>query len=459
MNDITTNALRQSRALLGLNDGSVITHDEPDRELKLGWVVVLLFFGLFLGWAALARLDAAAYGQGAISVESHRQTVQHKDGGIVKAIHVVEGQHVKAGDVLLELKPTEVHANETSTQSQIISLLAQKARFEAEQSGTTNITSPAEFAKLPAEAKAEVDQAMQLQQHELSTTLEAIVSQKAVLKQQQAELQQQIIGYQKQVVATDQQSKSIGAEISGTEALAARGFAPLNKVRELQRQSSGLSSTRAELTADIAKSQQAIGEARMQALNVDDKHAQDVAKQLRDVDSQLNDTSPKLTALQTQLGETVIRAPATGTVVGLTVFTVGGVIAPGQKLLDVVPDNSPLVVQSEFKPEDSPDLFIGQKVQVKFSALHDRTLSNLNGSITKVSADAISDEKTGKRYYQVEVTVPTSELAMVRKLHGPETNLRPGLPVQVLAPLKKRSAFQYLTEPLNQALWRSFREH
>jgi HlyD family secretion protein len=240
--------------------------------------------------------------------------------------------------------------------------------------------------------------------------------------------------------------------------LAARGFAPMNKIRELQRQASGLVSERADLEANIAKSQQSIGEARMESLNVDDKHAEDVAKELRDVTYQLNDTSPKLTALRTQVANTVIRAPATGTVVGLNVFTVGGVIAPGQKLMDIVPENSPLVIQSQFKPEDSADIFVGQKVQVKFAALHDRTLPILKGSITRVSADAMTEEKTGKRYYLVEVTVPTSELAVLRKLHG-DTSLRPGLPVQVLAPLHKRSALQYLTEPLNQALWRSFREH
>jgi HlyD family secretion protein len=458
MNNIATNALRNLPKLLDSSGAAATTHDKPDAELKLGWIVILLFFGLFLGWAVWARLDSAAYGQGSIAVESHRQTVQHRDGGIIKAIHVHEGQHVKAGDVLLELQPVEVHANEASTQAQVISLLAHKARLEAEQAGLTHITPPSEFANLPAEAKPEADRAMQLQARELATRAESISSQKAVLKQQQAELQQQIIGYRKQVVATGDQSKSIGAEIAGNEVLAARGFAPINKVRELQRQASGLVASRAELEANIAKSQQAIGEARMQALNVDDKQAEEVAKDLRDVESQLNDTSPKLTALHTQVAATVIRAPATGTVVGLNVFTVGGVIAPGAKLMDVVPDNSPLVIQSEFKPDDSADLFVGQKVQVKFAALHDRTLPILTGSITRVSADAITDEKTGKSFYNVELTVPTSELAMLRKRH-PDTSLRPGLPVQVLAPLHKRSAFQYLTEPLNQSLWRSFREH
>ena len=453
---ITTTDFRNSLVRFK-SAGEPALNDDPDPELKLGWVVVLLFFGLFLGWAMLAHLDAAAYGQGAITVEAHRQTIQHRDGGIIKTIHVKEGQHVKAGDILIELKPTEVHANEQSTQSQVISLLAQKARLEAEQAGRTTITAPAEFANLPDEAKAEAQQALQLQAHELSTRMEAVSSEKAVLRQKQAELQQQIIGYHKQVGATDEQSKSIGAELGGTQALAARGFASINRVRALERSSEELTSQRADLEANIAKSQQSIGEAKMEMLSVDDKHAEEVAKDLRDVDSQLNDTSPKLEALKTQVEGTVIRAPVSGTIVGLSVFTNGGVISPGQKLMDIVPDNSGLVVQAQFKPEDAADLNIGQQVEVKFAAIHDRTLPIVKATLTKVSADALSDEKNNRSFYTAEVTVPASELAMIRKDEG-KTSLRPGLPVQVLVPLRKRTAFQYLVEPLNQALWRSFRE-
>jgi HlyD family secretion protein len=438
--------------------GEPVIHDDPDPELKLGWIVVLLFFGLFLGWAMIARLDAAAYGQGAIAVESHRQTVQHRDGGIIKTIHVHEGQHVKAGDVLIELKPTEVHASEASTQSQVISLLAQKARLEAEQAGRTTITAPAEFANLPDEAKPEAEQAMKLQARELATRLDSVAGQKAVLKQRQAELEQQIIGYRKQVIATDDQSKSIGAELAGTQTLAARGFASINRVRALERSAAGLTSQRADLEANIAKSQQSIGEAKMEMLNVDDKHAEEVAKDLRDVNSQLNDVSPKLTALKTQVEGTVIRAPVSGTIVGLSVFTDGGVIAAGQKLMDIVPDNAPLVIQAQFKPEDAGDLNVGQQVEVKFAAIHDRTMPIVKAKLTKVSADALTDEKNNRSFYTAEVTVPSSELAMIRQRHGSEA-LRPGLPAQVLIPLRKRTAFQYLVEPLNQSLWRSFREH
>jgi HlyD family secretion protein len=440
----------------GPND---IDSDDPGPELRLGWLVVFLFFGLFLGWALIARLDAAAYAAGDIAVAVHRQTVQHRDGGIVKAIHVKEGQHVDAGQVLIELAPNEVAASEGSLQSQAISLQAQRARLEVEREGRSQVPAPPEFAALTGPEKAQAADALKLQQSELATRLSALASQKAVLRQRQAELSQQIIGYQQQIKATDDQSRSIGAELNGTKTLADKGFASINRVRALERSASGLAATRADLAANIAKSNEAIGEARMQAISVDTQHAEEVAKDLRDINAQLNDLAPKLTSMKTQLSGTSIKAPVSGQVVALTVFTVGGVIAPGQKLLDIVPDNSPLVVEAKIKPDDASDLYVGQVTELKFPALHDRNAPIIHGRITRLSADALTDEKAGERFYTAEVTVPAAELANIRSERLKSDALRPGLPVQVLVPLRKRTAFQYLVEPLNQALWRSFREH
>ncbi len=154
-----------------------------------------------------------------------------------------------------------------------------------------------------------------------------------------------------------------------------------------------------------------------------------------------------------------IRSPATGQVVGLAVNTVGGVIAPGQKILDVVPDKAPLVFDARLSPNDADDVYVGQATEVKITSLHERDIPILKGTLTRVSADAFSDEKTGQSYYTIQVTVPEEELARIQKLKGRTDSLKPGLPAQVLIPLRKRSALQYLTEPLTQSIWKSFREH
>ncbi|HKX21637.1 MAG TPA: HlyD family efflux transporter periplasmic adaptor subunit [Rhizorhapis sp.] len=168
---------------------------------------------------------------------------------------------------------------------------------------------------------------------------------------------------------------------------------------------------------------------------------------------------PKYNAAKDQLERTRIRAPATGTVVGLNVFTVGGVIAPGQRLMDVVPDKAMLVIEAKVSPNDADDLVIGQKAEIRFAGLHERELPILAGQVTRLSADSFQDERTGESYYTAEVTVPPAELKIIQDVRGRNFALRSGMPVQVLVPLKKRTALQYAFEPLTQSLWRSFRQH
>ena len=154
-----------------------------------------------------------------------------------------------------------------------------------------------------------------------------------------------------------------------------------------------------------------------------------------------------------------MRSPATGRVVGLTIFTVGGVVAPGQKLMDVVPDNEPLLIEAKIKPGDVADLKTGQKTEIRITAFHDRGLPLLHGVVSDISADSITDDKTGASYFKINVTVPASELAVIHQARGSGSGLQPGLPVDVVVPLKRRSAIGYLIDPLRQVLWKSFREH
>jgi HlyD family secretion protein len=212
------------------------------------------------------------------------------------------------------------------------------------------------------------------------------------------------------------------------------------------------------MTAGAARAREQIGEVRMQDIGIQTDRLENVAKDLRDTDFQINEALPKLKALKDQLAETQIRAPATGKVVGLTVFTVGGVVAPGQKLLDIVPDAAPLVINAQVSPKDAADLYPGQRTQIRISSLHDRELPILEGEITRVSADSFIDEKTGQSFFTAEVVVPETEIAKIMKVRK-TTGLKPGVPVQVLVPLKKRTALEYMFEPLTHSLWKSFREH
>ena len=431
--------------------------DRPGGELRLGLIIAFLFFGLFLGWSLFARLDAAAFAQGALAVEGHRQTIQHKDGGIVSAINVKDGDHVAKGEVLISLAPAEVEAAERSMSSQVIGLEAQHARLDAEREHRAMVR-PAEFAALTGADQDEADRAMRLQENEMHARAGAISSQKSVLAQRATQLQRSIEGYDQQIGTTEQQSRLIGDELSGTQSLAKRGYASENRVRALQRDQAGLSGQRADFAANAARSAAQIGETRMQALSLDTDRAENIAKDLRDTDFQLNDLLPKLKALKEQLAQTQIRSPVDGQVVGLTVFTVGGVVAPGQKLMDIVPAAAPLVIDAQLPAQSMDGLYIGQTAEVKIASMHDRALPILKGEITRMSGDSFTDEKTGARYYTLEVTVPTAEAAKIRELRGPNGAMRAGLPASIIVPLRKRTAFQYLTDPLTQAVWTSFRE-
>jgi HlyD family secretion protein len=193
-------------------------------------------------------------------------------------------------------------------------------------------------------------------------------------------------------------------------------------------------------------------------VQIDTDQREQVAKELRDAEFQINDVSPKLTAATDQMGRIQLKAPATGTVVALTVFGVGGVIAPGQRLLDVVPDHAPLVIEARFNPSDVDGVHVGKIAEVKLGGEKDRAMPILKGVISRLSADSLVNEKTGQPYFSAEVTVPPDQMALAYKARGAEAAMRPGLPAQVIVPLAKRTALDYLVEPLTRTLWRGFRE-
>ena len=430
-------------------------NDDPRREIWTGALIAFAFFGLFLGWAALAPLDAAATAPGELSVAGHRQTIQHKEGGIVRVIHVKDGQNVNAGDVMIELAGADASAQEDALASQVLGLEAERARLTAEELGQSTVRWPPEFANLTGNDKLRAEEAIRIQSAEFRSRAQSLAAQKAVLRQRTAELDQQVEGYRRQISAADQQNVLIGQELQGVETLAAKGYAPQTRVRALQRNEAEINGQRGQYAATVAQLKDQAGETRLQILQADKQRAQEIATQMRDVDFQLNEIMPKWRAARDELARTQVRSPSTGQVVGLTVFTPGAVIAPGQKLMDIVPARAGLVIEGRLSPNDAEGVHVGQTAEVRLSAVHDRTLPILRGALTKVSADTFTDDKTGARYFMIEATIPPKELA---RLDGRDIQLKPGLPAEVMVPLRKRTTLQYLLEPLTQSLWMGLHE-
>jgi HlyD family secretion protein len=350
-----------------MSDALVLTapvHSEagnPTREIRLGVAIAVAFFVVFLGWAAFVPLDAGVNAVGQIAVSGNRQTVQHKDGGVVNAINVREGQHVTAGQVLIELSAPELKASERALTSDYLTLLAQRARLLAERTGQRDFAAPPEFATLSPADREIANQVLQLQRSEMRARSGAVSAQQSVLGQRAQQLVQQQGGYVKQRQALEEQQRLIGEELAGLRSVAEKGFASMNRVRALERAQADLQGQEAQMTAEYARAGEGIGEAKMQSLSVSRDRLEQVESDLKDTQSKISEVLPKLVATREQLEHSQVRAPATGQVVGLQVFTVGGVVAPGQKLMDIVPDGKVLVIQAQLKPTDADDAFRGRR--------------------------------------------------------------------------------------------------
>lgn len=442
---------------LVLPAGPEAIEGDPSRDIRLGTIIAVAFFVVFLGWAALVPLDAGVTAVGQIAVAGNRQSVQHRDGGVITAINVREGQHVKAGSILIELSAPELKASERALTSDYLTLLAQRARLMAERMGQRDFAAPPEFASLSPEDRDIAMQVMALQRSELRARSGSVSAQQSVLGQRAKQLGEQQGGYVKQRESLREQQRLIAEELAGLKSVAEKGFASMNRVRALERAQAELQGQEAQMVAEYARAGQGIGETRMQSLSVSSDRLAQVENDLKDTQSKLSEVLPKLVATREQLQHSQVRAPATGQVVGLQVFTVGGVVSPGQKLMDIVPDGKELVIQAQLNPNDADDVYAGQKAQIRFASVHNRTLPLFTGTVRTVSADSFSDEKTGRSFFRVELVVPETELNRVRSVLG-NGDLRPGLPVEAVLTVRKRTALQYLLEPLTGALWRSGHE-
>ncbi|MGB7655425.1 MAG: HlyD family type I secretion periplasmic adaptor subunit [Novosphingobium sp.] len=435
----------------------IATASESRSEVRRGLWIAGGFFGLLLGGAALIPLHAGAMAQGIVAVSGSRQLVQHREGGILAELDVTDGQLVHAGQQLAVISQSSLTADERSLSGEVITLLAQRERLKAQIDGRGDFAEPVEFAALSNDDRALANEAMHGQRQVLRAQRNALGMQRGVLTERAGQSRSMISASEYQAKANREQSRLIGEELNGLRELEGRGFVSKTRVRELERAAAQLDGEYGALTSEMSRSRQSIGETQMQSASLGSQQVSDAAQQLREVQVRLAEQQPKLIAAREQLARATVRAPTDGHVVDLQIHTVGGVILPGETLMQIVPDNRELVVQSKLPPTEVDSLKVGMVAQVRFSSLHDRNLPALDGRISKVSADALEDPRTGQSYFAIEVVVPASELEKIRSIHG-ESAIKAGIPAEVLVPLKKRSALSYLLDPIFSTFWSSGRE-
>lgn len=426
-------------------------------ELKVGaWIAGLFFVGV-LGSAAMIPLDAGAHANGIVVVSGNRQAVQHREGGIVSNLFVTEGQSVAKGAPLLRISATEVIAAERGLAGEVLALKALRARLLAERDGRRFIAEPADFLTLGSEDRAIALEALEGQRRVFTARRGSLAAQRGVLSQRIGQHRQQISGVMAQDRSNELQQKLMKDEIDGLRTMVPKGYVSINRLRAMERSAAELTGQHGAYLADVARSREAIGETQMEMASLDERMMEEVTTALRDAEVRLADLEPKLAATREQLARTIVRAPASGRVVNLQVFTVGGVVGAGQTLMEIVPQDRKLVIEGRVSATDGDDLAVGMGTQVRFPAMHDRSAPTIRGRISRVSADSLEDEHSGQRYYKLQVVVPPGELAKLQR-DGRPTALKAGLPADVIVPLRKRTALTYLLEPLRQSVWKAGRE-
>jgi HlyD family secretion protein len=284
--------------------------DSPRGELRLGAVIIGLFFVLFLGWAAIAPLDAGAFATGSVAVSGNRQAVQHREGGTVTALRVEEGDRVRQGQVLIELSSGELRATERGVTGQVFALLAQRSRMIAERDGLRSIPVPPEFAALSPEDQQLANEALRLQRLQFGARGTSRATETGVLGQRVAQLNQQILGLERQIASNESQSRSIQQELQRFYDMDDQ-YKPVNRIAALERNAAAIEGEGGSLRAEVARIRDAIGQTRLETVGVSTKLFEDVAEQLRAAEIQLNELQPQLAQLRRQIANTRIVAPTT----------------------------------------------------------------------------------------------------------------------------------------------------
>ena len=433
------------------------TRDSLMPELRVGGVVAGAFFLGFMGWASFIPLDAAATAEGIVAVAGNRQAVQHRDGGIVTELNVQEGQMVMEGDLLLQISASELVAQERGLSGEAISLQAQRARLLAERAGAARLVRPVELMNLSAEDQALADEAMASQQMLFDTRRSSRINERNVLEQRIRQHDEQISGISHQQVSNELQKQLMSEELQGLQKLVPSGYVAVNRVRAMEREVADLDGRDGSLRSDAARLTEAIGEARLGIISIDRRTQEEIATELRDLQVRLDEVMPRLNSTRQQIARATVRAPATGQVVALKVFTEGGVVIAGDTLMEIVPSDRSLVIEAKAAPTDADDLTIGMTTQIRFPALQEKDLPIIEGQISKISADSFEDQRTGAHYFEIEVMVPLESLDKLKEFRA-DGGIRAGLPAQVVVPLRKRTALGYLLEPLSSTFWKVGRE-
>ena len=426
--------------------------------LVWGGAVIAVFFGSFTLWSVLAPLHSAAIAPGVIQVQTYRKTIQHLEGGIIAKILVKDGDEVGAGQPLVELDATKAKTTFAAVQSQLFDAYARRARLVAERDGSATIDFP-QSLKTAAAGDPSVAQAMAGQETIFNARRTLLASKITSIHERIRQSAEEIRGLQAQDAAAAKRASIINEEMRGVHLLLSQGLERKTRLLQLEREQAEIEGGRGQYAAQVARAQQVIAESEVNIATLKNDNANEVAQQLRETEEKVAQLEEQRQAAADVLERVEIRAPEDGIVTDLRVHTPGGVVKPGDPLLDLVPRTSQMVVEARVRPEDIDLVHPGLQAWVRVLPYKQRRTPPLEGTVTHVSPDRLIDERPqgreapGQPYYLAKVMLNSAALEAV-----PEVHLVPGMPTEVTIETGESTVALYMLSPLLDSFNRAFRE-
>lgn len=402
-------------------------------------------------WAATARLSGAVVASGHLVVDSYVKKVQHPTGGVVGEILVNEGDHVATGQVVMRLDATQTRANLAIVSRRLDELSARRARLEAERDDQQMLTFPQSL--VDRQGDLDVAAAMQSETRLFQSRKTFREGQKAQLNERIAQFRHEIEGLKAQEVAYDQGLSVLQAEIGSQKGLRDQGVVSVQRLNSLETQAATFGGERGEKIAYQAQAAGRISETRLQIIQIDQELKTEVGRELREIEGQMGEFAERKVAAQDQLKRVDIVAPQAGVVHQMAMHTVGGVVAPADPIMMIVPEGDDLALEVQIAPKDIDQLQLGQDALLRMSSFNQRVTPEVNGHIVRIAPDLTVDQRTGQSYYLVRLVVNGGERA---KLGG--LALLPGMPAEAFIRTSERTALSYILKPLTDQITRAFRE-
>jgi len=425
-----------------------IAWSQPRGPILSGIIVLGLFVAGLVGWSIFVPLSDAAVARGSLSVEGRSQAVQHPFGGVVAELAVEDGATVERGDVLMTLSDTQARAQRDVLLTRREALKAQLARLITERDG---LDAP-DYPEPSSEALAAATEAQATQTALLASRREQQRSAVTVVERRIDQLRQRISGAEAETEGLSSQVSLAEEQLSDASTLLDKGLARRPQVLDLERQVSTLRASLASKRTERAAAEQSVAEAQAEIARLNRDRQAAISQDIESVQAELASVAPQIDAAEDRLDRMQVRAPASGRVVGLSVFTEGGVVEPGATLMQIVPSQTPFIVQGQLALTDLHDIREGQPARLELLAYPRSDRPELNGVVDTISADALTNDRTGQSYYAVTIRPNPDEVAALN------VDLQSGMPVEIIMDTQARTLISYLTSPLLDQIGTAFRE-